>query len=107
MWHNYAFDRHIFENEGINPRGFGGDTMHMARLWDSSRTGKGYSLDALTKDDVVLRDALYIEGATEAFLRSKSSMKELFSKPKLLKNGKEGRTVRLAGRGHVRPLRLA
>lgn len=32
--------------------GFGGDTMHMARLWDSSRTmtkgGKGYSLEALS-----------------------------------------------------------
>ena len=29
-------------------RGFGGDTMHMARLMDSSRGPKGYSLANLT-----------------------------------------------------------
>ena len=35
--------------QGIDCRGFHADTMHMARLWDSSRTmGKGYSLEALT-----------------------------------------------------------
>ena len=32
--------------QGINCRGFHADTMHMARLWNSSRTmGKGYSLE--------------------------------------------------------------
>ena len=36
-WHNYGFDRHIFYNHGIDVRGFGGDTMHMARLADPSR----------------------------------------------------------------------
>lgn len=35
-WHNYGFDRHIFYNHGINVKGFGGDTMHMARLLDPS-----------------------------------------------------------------------
>jgi DNA polymerase-1 len=38
VWHNYSFDKHVLENHGIKPRGFGGDTMQMARLWDSSRT---------------------------------------------------------------------
>lgn len=37
VWHNYGFDRHVLFNEGINCKGFYGDTMHMARLWDTSR----------------------------------------------------------------------
>ena len=36
-WHNYGFDRHILYNHGIDCKGFGGDTMHMARLVDPSR----------------------------------------------------------------------
>lgn len=47
-WHNYSFDRHVLGNHGINCQGFRADTMHMARLWDSSRQGKGYSLESLT-----------------------------------------------------------
>lgn len=35
VWHNYSFDRHILHNIGINCQGFYGDTMHMARLWDT------------------------------------------------------------------------
>lgn len=45
-WHNYGFDRHILHNEGINCGGFGGDTMHMARLFDPSRMPGAYSLEA-------------------------------------------------------------
>jgi DNA polymerase-1 len=98
VWHNYAFDRHIFGNEGITPRGFGGDTMHMARLWNSSRTGKGYSLEALTKDEEVMKDALDIEGAHEGLFRAKQSMRELFAKPNVRKDGTDGRLVRWAQR---------
>lgn len=36
IWHNYGFDRHILNNHGIELSGFGGDTMHMARLVDPS-----------------------------------------------------------------------
>lgn len=36
-WHNYGFDRHVMLNTGIDCKGFGGDTMHMARLADASR----------------------------------------------------------------------
>src|SRR5690242_1905605 len=51
VWHNYSFDRHALYNEGIDVKGFGGDTMQMARLWDSSRTMKGgYSLQGLSTD---------------------------------------------------------
>jgi DNA polymerase-1 len=55
VWHNYGFDRHVLFNEGIDCQGFAGDTMHMARLWDTSRDkasggGKGYSLESLSKD---------------------------------------------------------
>lgn len=43
--------RHVLFNHGIDVQGFGGDTMHMARLWNASRTiGEGYSLEALTND---------------------------------------------------------
>eukprot|EP01103_Thecamoeba_quadrilineata_P007290 TRINITY_DN1712_c1_g1_i1.p1 TRINITY_DN1712_c1_g1~~TRINITY_DN1712_c1_g1_i1.p1 ORF type:complete len:821 (-),score=173.14 TRINITY_DN1712_c1_g1_i1:74-2536(-) len=48
-WHNYSFDRHVLYNHAIDVKGFGADTMHMARLWDSSRLTKGgYSLEALS-----------------------------------------------------------
>lgn len=51
VWHNYSFDRHVMERLGLRMRGFGGDTMHMARLWDSSRMGRGgYSLEALSSE---------------------------------------------------------
>ena len=45
VWHNYSFDRHVLYNHSIDTKGLGGDTMHMARLWDSSR--QKYSLEAL------------------------------------------------------------
>lgn len=49
VWHNYGFDRHVLYNHGVDVVGFGGDTMHMARLWDASRLA-GYSLAALTEE---------------------------------------------------------
>eukprot|EP01132_Coremiostelium_polycephalum_P002672 gene2672-3315_t len=79
VWHNYAFDRHILFNHGINVVGFGGDTLLMARLWDASRTNKsGYSLEALSVD---LLD------------KQKISMKDLFGKQKINKDGDVGKSV--------------
>jgi DNA polymerase I-like protein with 3'-5' exonuclease and polymerase domains len=82
VWHNYGFDRHVMWNEGIDCRGFGGDTMHMARLQDTSRaalgTGSGYSLEALTGD---------ILG------RRKVPMKEIFGVKRIKKDGTEGALV--------------
>ena len=49
VWHNYSFDRHVLANMGMEVAGFAGDTMHMARLWNSSRMGKGYSLENLSR----------------------------------------------------------
>jgi len=77
VWHNFGFDRHVMFNEGIDALGFGGDTMHMARLADSSRDkaaggGAGYSLEALTHDLVGVR---------------KVPMKEIFGVGKPLKDG--------------------
>lgn len=48
VYHNYGFDRHVLENmtvrdkatgqpRNIRMAGFVGDTMHMARIYDSSR----------------------------------------------------------------------
>lgn len=50
VWHNYSFDRHVLERLGYSMAGFAADTMHMARLWDSSRVGAkgGYSLETLS-----------------------------------------------------------
>jgi hypothetical protein len=79
VWHNYGFDRHVMWNEGIDCRGFGGDTMHMARLQDSSRSregnGNGYSLEALTDELLNCR---------------KRPMKEIFGIKRLRKDGSEG-----------------
>ncbi|KAG2498231.1 hypothetical protein HYH03_003981 [Edaphochlamys debaryana] len=56
VWHNYGFDRHVLENMRIACRGFGGDTLHMARLADASRSGKKtYGLDSLTGDEKIMR----------------------------------------------------
>ena len=86
VWHNYSFDRHVMERLGVTMKGFDGDTMHMARLWDSSRTGRGgYSLEALSSDEHLMG------GSTEGDVRGKVSMKKLFGKPNLKKDGTEGK----------------
>ena len=77
VWHNYGFDRHVLYNHDVNVRGFGGDTMHMARLWDASRLA-GYSLEVLTD---------------ELLGRRKVPMKELFGVPKLKNDGTPGKTI--------------
>jgi hypothetical protein len=75
VWHNYAFDRHVLFNHGVDAQGFGGDTMHMARLWDASRLS-GYSLAVLTDELLVGR--------------RKVTMMEIFGKPVLKKDGTPG-----------------
>lgn len=76
VWHNYSFDRAVLYNRGIDARGFAGDTMHMARLYDASRMR--YSLEALSQD---------------LLSRSKRSMKERFGRPRVLKGGGTGKEV--------------
>mmetsp|Transcript_6377 Transcript_6377/g.13862 ORF Transcript_6377/g.13862 Transcript_6377/m.13862 type:complete len:1245 (-) Transcript_6377:289-4023(-) len=78
VWHNYGFDRHVLFNEGIDVLGFGGDTMHMARLSDTSRMK--YSLESLTEDLLKQR---------------KIPMKEIFGVKRLRKDGSEGAMVDL------------
>ncbi|CAH9140376.1 unnamed protein product [Cuscuta epithymum] len=91
VWHNYSFDCHIIENYGLKVSGFYADTMHMARLWDSSRrTGGGYSLEALTSDKSVMRAAsVPVPPAEQLF--GKVSMKTIFGRKKLKKDGTEGK----------------
>ncbi|KAF1793617.1 Ribonuclease H-like domain [Phytophthora cactorum] len=77
VWHNYSFDRHVLFNHDINVQGLGGDTMHMARLWNTARfQNGGYSLESLTAD---------------LLLQRKKPMKELFGIPKLKKDGSKGK----------------
>jgi DNA polymerase I len=49
VWHNYGFDRHIFNNHGIDVKGFGGDTLHMARMYDTSKMPNEFSLQKLSE----------------------------------------------------------
>ncbi|CAE5959872.1 unnamed protein product [Arabidopsis arenosa] len=91
VWHNYSFDSHIIRNHGIEISGFHADTMHMARLWDSARRIEGgYSLEALTSDPKVLGGTQTKE---EADFLGKISMKTIFGKRKLKKDGSEGKMV--------------
>ncbi|XP_075091301.1 DNA polymerase I B, chloroplastic/mitochondrial isoform X1 [Nicotiana tabacum] len=97
VWHNYSFDNHVIENYGFKVSGFHADTMHMARLWDSSRrTSGGYSLEALTGDSTVMRDARPVH-AERLFhgegLFGKISMKTIFGRKKLKKDGTEGKVT--------------
>lgn len=88
VWHNYSFDRHVLERMGVSCKGFYGDTMHMARLWDSSRTGRGgYSLEALTTEEQLM-GPLDISDA-----RGKISMKKIFGKKNIKKDGTEGKLI--------------
>jgi hypothetical protein len=78
LWHNFGFDRHVLWNEGMDVKGFGGDTMHMARLQDTSRIrngGGGYSLESLTAELLDMR---------------KKPMKEIFGIPRMRKDGTAG-----------------
>ncbi|RAL43428.1 hypothetical protein DM860_012569 [Cuscuta australis] len=89
VWHNYSFDCHIIENYGLKMAGFHADTMHMARLWDSSRLREGgYSLEALTGDTSVMCDASVAPGEE---LFGKVSMKTIFGRKKLKKDGTQGK----------------
>ncbi|KAM7250748.1 hypothetical protein ACFE04_022631 [Oxalis oulophora] len=91
VWHNYSFDAHIVENSGLKLSGFHADTMHMARLWNSSRKSNGgYSLAALTADDMVMRHAKL---DPEEKIIGKISMKTIFGKNKKKKDGSDGKTV--------------
>ncbi|GAB2243457.1 hypothetical protein Droror1_Dr00020232 [Drosera rotundifolia] len=106
VWHNYSFDSHIIENYGIKVSGFHADTMHMARLWDSSRRLEGgYSLEALTSDQRVMstfnhsakgksRSGTKFQQAEE--LIGKVSYKTIFGRQKVKKDGTLGKTTTIA-----------
>ncbi|KAK3279840.1 hypothetical protein CYMTET_12292 [Cymbomonas tetramitiformis] len=93
VWHNYSFDRHVLGNHGIDVQGLGGDTLHMARLWDSSREGAGggYSLAALSKDPRAMKFVCEGEDAYHVDTMAKTSMKELFGRRNIKKDGTEGK----------------
>ncbi|XP_052736254.1 DNA polymerase I A, chloroplastic/mitochondrial isoform X1 [Vigna angularis] len=94
VWHNYSFDCHVIENYGFKVSGFHADTMHMARLWDSSRLlDGGYSLEGLTGDRRVMSRTQLNH---QKDLIGKVSMKTIFSKKKLKKDGSEGKTSVIA-----------
>lgn len=103
VWHNYGFDRHILRNHNIDCqvglrcslkllhlitlttkhqhqltlKGFAGDTMQMARLWDTSRL-RGYSLESLS---------------TDLLAAPKITIKDRFGKPKAKIDGSDAKEV--------------
>lgn len=114
VWHNYGFDRHILYNHGINLQGFGGDTMHMARLANPSRGPGEYSLAScsthynglMSKIKNKLVSELLIKYANDekiieniqnynktSKLKVKKTMEELFAYHKVLKSGHESKIV--------------
>ncbi|XP_020222802.1 DNA polymerase I B, chloroplastic/mitochondrial isoform X2 [Cajanus cajan] len=91
VWHNYSFDCHVIQNYGFKVSGFHADTMHMARLWDSSRRWVGgYSLEALTGDKGVMFGAKLDH---EKDLIGKVSMTTIFGLQKLKKDGSMGKMI--------------
>lgn len=95
VWHNYSFDSHVIENHGIKLSGFHADTMHLARLWDSSRRADGgYSLESLTNDPrVMARNQSHGDKELDV---GKISMKSIFGKKKVKKDGSEGKLTTIA-----------
>ncbi|KAJ7529979.1 hypothetical protein O6H91_15G073700 [Diphasiastrum complanatum] len=91
VWHNFSFDRHILSNHGIRAGGFHADTMHLARLWDSARKGAqgGYSLEALTSDPRVVDIEREADGKGHGI--KKTSMKELFGRSTIKRDGTNGK----------------
>ncbi|BAT88889.1 DNA polymerase I [Vigna angularis] len=89
VWHNYSFDCHVIQNYGFKVSGFHADTMHMARLWDSSRRWVGgYSLEGLTGDREVMARAKLDH---EKDLIGKVSMTTIFGQKKVKIDGSEGK----------------
>lgn len=95
VWHNYSFDSHVIENYGIKLSGFHADTMHLARLFDSSRRADGgYSLEALSSDSRIICSE---ESPTvDDFNMGKISIKTIFGKKKVKKDGCEGKLITIA-----------
>ncbi|KAK7387061.1 hypothetical protein VNO78_27551 [Psophocarpus tetragonolobus] len=94
VWHNYSFDCHVIQNYGFKVSGFHADTMHMARLWDSSRRWVGgYSLEVLTGDKEVMSRAKLHQ---EKDLIGKVSMTTIFGQKKVKIDGSEGKMVTIA-----------
>jgi DNA polymerase-1 len=114
VWHNYGFDRHIFYHHGINVQGFGADTLHMARMYDTSKLPNEFSLGKLSEiyhDELIKMRKYYLnylrklystdqdklnalkayEGFNGEKLK-KIDMKTLFQYKKVLRTGEEGKT---------------
>lgn len=126
VWHNYGFDRHILYNHKINVKGFGGDTMHMARLANPSRGPGEYSLSSCSsyyntlmskiknklveklkeeyKDNPSILSQLDLYNKTTK-LKVKKTMEELFAYHKTLKSGVESKllTVPSVEELHTKP----
>ena len=114
VWHNYGFDRHIFNHHGIDVKGFGGDTLHMARMYDTSKLPNEFSLQKLSEiyhdelikmrkhyldylkkkytDDPTKLKALKVYESFNDGKLKKIDMKTRFQSKKILRTGEEGKS---------------
>jgi hypothetical protein len=102
VWHNYSFDAHVLENYGITTGGLAGDTMHMARLWDSSLGHDELFMTDAADDEHAAQDKAMrgygLAPLSQRLLGSehhKTSMKELFGRAKLKRDGTPGKVIEL------------
>lgn len=113
VFHNFSFDRHVLNNEGIVVRGFAADTMHMARLWDTSlgrgpaalvakktpgRTAAGAAGDDavdVDQDEEAAASGYSLAALTSLLLprEAKRSMTELFGYPRTKRDGTKGKVI--------------
>lgn len=116
--HNLSFDKHMLANEGLQIGGFAADTMHMARMWDSSLSKQNAAVSAAKasaiaavkaaerdgdedegdegdNDDGVAAAGYSLSALTGALLPSmaKQPMKELFGVRRMKLDGTEGKVV--------------
>jgi DNA polymerase-1 len=114
VWHNYGFDRHIFYHHLINVKGFGGDTLHMARMYDTSKMPGEFSLQKLSEiyhEELIQMRKHYLDFLRTTYQNNKNKlksietyenfnekklkkidMKTLFQYKKTLRTGEEGRS---------------
>ena len=94
VWHHYGVQRHLMSNTGVRPRSLGGDTLHMARLWDPTRGDEGYALedlcDAVLDEDGVVAalGAVYARPSGPDFPRTdgdEAAREELLRRPQAVR----------------------
>ncbi|KAI3929479.1 hypothetical protein MKX01_025647 [Papaver californicum] len=90
VWHNYSFDSHVIDNYGLKNSGFHADTMHLAKLWDSSR---GLEDGVMNENSKMCGSRKKKVEIIPGINQGKISIKTISGKGKLKKDGSEGKVI--------------